>query len=159
VVLGQDQPFPLIEEELIPQGHAKDAAALNVNLVPFDIAGVEALSIVYANTDKIDNYKNSDNDNGIIAVDDIPQQPHHNPLVVNDTNDNDEGSNGKPADEPNDDDDHYNDDNKERIDDSLEEGDEDAQVDKHEPDENGNQGVQRLRHKGRDIVKKYANYG
>jgi hypothetical protein len=32
VVLGQDQPLPSIEEELVPQGQAEDAAACNANL-------------------------------------------------------------------------------------------------------------------------------
>ena len=46
--------------------------------------------------DKLDHYK-SDNNNSIIAVVDIPQQPPHALLVVNDTdNDNDVGS-GKDA--------------------------------------------------------------
>jgi hypothetical protein len=29
VALGRDQPLPLIKEELVPQGHAEDAAACN----------------------------------------------------------------------------------------------------------------------------------
>ncbi len=37
VILGQDQPLPSIEEELIPQRCAKDAAACNANLEPFNI--------------------------------------------------------------------------------------------------------------------------
>jgi len=57
VVLGRDQPLPLIEEELVPQGRAEDAAARNANLQPFDIAGVAAAPILHANTDKLDDYK------------------------------------------------------------------------------------------------------
>jgi hypothetical protein len=34
VVLGRDQPLPSIEEELVPQGRAEDAAACNANLQP-----------------------------------------------------------------------------------------------------------------------------
>ncbi len=49
VVLGQDQPLPSIEEELVPQGQAKNAAACNANLQPFNIAGVAAAPIVHAN--------------------------------------------------------------------------------------------------------------
>jgi hypothetical protein len=85
VVLGRDQPLPSIEEEVIPQGRAKDSAACNTNLEPFDVAGVAAaLLIVPVNADKLENYKIDDND-GIIAVGDVPQQPPHAPLVVNDT--------------------------------------------------------------------------
>jgi hypothetical protein len=57
VVLGRDQPLPSIEEELVLQGQAEDAAARNANLQPFDITGVGAASIVHANADKIDDYK------------------------------------------------------------------------------------------------------
>ena len=42
VVLGRDQPLPLTEEELFPQGQAEDAMARNANLQPFDIAGFAA---------------------------------------------------------------------------------------------------------------------
>jgi hypothetical protein len=52
VVLGGDQPLPSIEEELVPQGRAEDAAARNANLQPFDVAGVAAAPIVHANVDK-----------------------------------------------------------------------------------------------------------
>jgi hypothetical protein len=71
VVLGQDQPLPLIEEELVPQGQAKDAAARNANLQPFNVAGVVAAPIVHCNADKLNNYE-VDDDDGIIAVGDIP---------------------------------------------------------------------------------------
>jgi hypothetical protein len=60
VVLGQDQPLPLIEEELVRQGHAKDAAACNANLQLFDVAGVAAkLLIVHANAEPWRTYPNN----------------------------------------------------------------------------------------------------
>ena len=37
--------------------------------------------------DELDDYKNDDND-GIIAVGDIPEQPSHAPLLVKDTDNN-----------------------------------------------------------------------
>ena len=109
VVLGRDQPLPLIEEELVPQGRAEDAAARNANLQPFNVAGVEAVPIVHANADKLDDYE-VDDDDGIIAVGDIPQQPPRAPLAVNDTDDDDDtvGSgddNDDSLDEDNEDDD------------------------------------------------------
>ena len=67
VALGQDRPLRSIEEELIPQGQAKDAAACNANLRPFDVAGVAAAPIVHANADKFVDYENDDDD-GIIVV-------------------------------------------------------------------------------------------
>ena len=42
VVLGRDEPLSSIEEELVPQGQAKDAAACNANLQQFNVAGVAA---------------------------------------------------------------------------------------------------------------------
>jgi hypothetical protein len=92
-------------------------------------------------------------------MDDIPQQPHNASLVVNNTNNNDKGSNGKPTDKPNDDDDHDNVNSKESIGDSLEGGDEDAPANEHESDEDGDQVVWRSHRKGRGIIKKYADYG
>ncbi len=93
VALEQDQPLPSIKEELVLQGRAKDAAACNANLQPLNVAGVGAtLPFVHANVAKLDDYK-SDNNNSIIAMADIPQQPPHAPFVVNNTdNNNDVGS-------------------------------------------------------------------
>ncbi len=92
VVLGRDQPLPSIDEELVPQGRAEDAVACNANLRLFDVAGVAAAPIIHANTDIFFDYE-IDDDDGIIAVRDIPEQPPHIPLVVNETdNDNAMGS-------------------------------------------------------------------
>jgi hypothetical protein len=151
VVLGQDQPLPSIEEEIVPQGQAKDVAAHNANLRPFHVAGVAAASIVHTNADKLVDYK-IDNDDGIIATGDIPQQPPHTPLVVNDTDDNDAAGSG-------DDDD----DNDDEDDDNLSDKDEDdkpaAVTDVLEGNESdGNQKVQRLQCRGKGTTKKYANY-
>ncbi len=84
VVLGQDQPLPLIKEELVPQGHAEDAAARNANLRPFDGAWHSPIHRHDGGCTKIDDYKIDDN-YGIIAVGDIPQQPPHAPLAVDNT--------------------------------------------------------------------------
>ncbi len=151
VVLGRDQPLPLIEEELVPQGRAEDAAARNANLQPFDVTGVAAAPIVHANTDKLDDYK-IDNDNDIIVVRDIPQQPPHAPLVVNDTDDDDDDT-VESGDVDEDEDDY----------DSLDkdEGDNEpaAATDVLEGNESdGNQGVQRLQRRGKGTTKKYVDY-
>ena len=102
VVLGRGQPLPSIEEELVPQGQTKDAAARNANLRLFDIAGVVAAPIVHANADELEDSKIDDND-GIIAIGDIPQQPPHAPLVLVDTDD-DNNTAGSGDDDNNDDD-------------------------------------------------------
>jgi hypothetical protein len=47
--------------------------------------------IVHANAVELDDYEIDDN-NGIIAIGDIPQQPPHAPLVVNDTDDDDDAA-------------------------------------------------------------------
>jgi hypothetical protein len=145
VVLGRDQPLPLIKEELVPQGHAEDAAARNANLRPFHVAGVAAAPILHTNADEFVNYE-IDNDNGIIAVGDVPQQPPPVPLVVNDTDDDITAGS--------DDDDDDNDSSDEDIDNEPA-----AATDAPEgnnPD--GDQGVQRSQRRGKGITKKYANY-
>jgi hypothetical protein len=140
VVLGRDQLLPSIEEELVPQGRAEDAAAPNANLRPFDVAGVAAAPIIHANADKFVDYK-IDNNDGIIAVGDIPQQPPHVPLVVNNTD------NDVPAGSDDDDDD-----------DDLSDKDVDNEpaaatnaLEGNKP--NGDQGVQRLQRRGKGITK------
>jgi hypothetical protein len=157
VVLGQDQPLPSIKEELAPQGHAKDAVACNTNLHLLDIDGVGAVSpFVHASVDELDNYQ-SDGDNGIIAMADIPQQPPHAPLVVNNTdNDNDVGSDKDANDTESD--------NKESV------VNDNAESNNNKPsdmavatDSDGNkpdkcQGVQRSRRRGKGVTKKYTNY-
>ena len=65
---------------------ARDAVACNTNLQPFDVSGVAAAPIMHTNADELDN-NDIDDDDDIKAVGDIPQQPPHAPLVVNDTND------------------------------------------------------------------------
>ena len=50
-----------------------------------------AAPIVHTNADDLDDYEIDDND-GIIAIGDIPQQPPHAPLVVNDTDDDDDAA-------------------------------------------------------------------
>jgi hypothetical protein len=158
VVLGRDQPLPSIEEELVPQGQAKDAAARNANLRPFDVSGVVAAPIVHTNADELDDYKIHDDD-GIIAFGDIPQQPPHAPLVVNDT-DNDNNTAGSGDDNDGDDEDVDGD---EDDDNSSEQDDKDDEpeaatdaLDGSESD--SNQGVRRSRRRGKGTSKKYADY-
>ena len=147
VVHGPDQPLPLIEEELVPQGRAKDAVAHNSNLQPFEVAGVAAAPIVHANVDKLDDYKSDDN-NGIIAKGDIPQLPPHAPLVVNNTdNDDTAGSD--------------NDDNDNNNDDSSDKGDDNKPTATSEAEDNesgSNQGVHRSRCRDKGVMQKCANY-
>jgi hypothetical protein len=129
--------------------------ARNVNLQPFDVAGVAAAPIVHANTDKLDDYQ-IDNDDGIIAVGDIPQQPPHAPLVVVNNTDDDNDTAGSGDNEDNDD----NNVDKDEDDDDLSDEDDDdepaAATKGNESD--SNQGVRRLRRRGKGTSKKYANY-
>ena len=130
--------------------------ARNANLQPFDVAGVVAALIVHANTDKLDDYK-IDDDDGIIAVEDIPQQPPHPPLIiiVNNTDDNDDAAGSG-------DDDNVDTNDNEDHDDSLDEDN------NYEPaaetnaqkgnKSDGDQGVRRLQRRGKGTSKKYADY-
>ena len=71
IVLEQDQPIPSMEDEMEPQGRAKDAAAQNANLEPINAAGVHTLTIIHANANEIDNA--DDNNDGILSIATIPQ--------------------------------------------------------------------------------------
>ncbi len=132
--------------------------ARNANLRPFDVAGVVAAPIVHANADKLDDYEIDDND-GIIAIGDIPQQPPHAPLVVNDTDDdNNTASSGDDNDD--DDEDADGDEDDDKLSEQDDEDDEPEAVtdalDGSESD--SDQGVRRLQRRGKGTSKKYANY-
>ena len=135
---------------------SKYAAALNVNLQPFDVAGVAAALIIHANKDELDDY-DFDDDDGIIAIGDIPQQPPHAPLVVNDTANNNDAAES----DDNDGDDNNDVNEDEDNNDSLDEDDKDklaAATDAQEGKKShGNQGVRRSRHREKGTSKKYAN--
>jgi hypothetical protein len=75
VTLGRDHPIPTIEEDIMLQGRDEAAAAQNTNMEPFAAAGVDALTIIHANVNEI-NETDDDND-GIISVADIPAQADH----------------------------------------------------------------------------------
>jgi hypothetical protein len=75
-------------------------------------------STVHTNADKLNDYE-IDNNDGIIAVGDIPHQPPHAPLLVDDTGDNNNTTAGSG-----DDDDEDNEDvDGEKDDDNLSEQD------------------------------------
>ena len=114
--------------------------ACNANLRPLNLAGVAAAPIVHANADKFIDYEIEDN-NGIIAVGDTPQQPPHVPLIVNNTDDDV----AVGSDDDNDDDDLSDEDvnNKPAAATNAPEG--------NKPD--GDQGVQRLQRRGKGITK------
>ena len=119
-----------------------------------------ALSIVHANADKLDDYEN-ETDNGIIAVGELPPQPSHAPLVVNDTDNNDvtesnnsESNNNKESN-----------DNAESNDNNLPNGDDrdtptdlTAAPNADKNKSNSNQGMWRLQRMGKGTTMKYANY-
>ncbi len=117
--------------------------------------------IVPANADELDNYEIDDNDN-IIAVGDVPQQPPHAPLVVNDTDDNDiAGSDNDDEDTESDNKDGCddNDDNNLSGNNSNNKSVDSVAVTDADDDESGNnQGVRRLQRRGKGITKKYADY-
>ena len=117
-----------------------------------------AALIVHANADELDDDK-IDDDDGIIAVGDIPQQPPHAPLVVNNT-DNDDDAAGS-GDDNDDDDDNDVDVGKDEDDSSDKDNDDKlvAATDAQEGNKSdGNQGVQRSRCRGKGTSKKYAGY-
>jgi hypothetical protein len=77
VTLHRDLPVTAVEDDIPPQGRAEDAAAANAGLAPIDRRGLfnEAAAVVDAHAYEIDpEGPNDDDDDGIIAVADIP--PH-----------------------------------------------------------------------------------
>ena len=147
VVLGRNQPLPSIEEELVTQGQAEDAAARNANLQPFDVTGVAAVPIIHTNANKLV-YNKIDDDNGIIAMEDIPQQPPHAPLIVNDTEDDNDDYDNANEDEDNDD-----------LSDEDDNDESAAATDAQEGNKSdSDQGVQRLQRRRKGTSKKHADY-
>jgi hypothetical protein len=87
VVLEQNLPIPTIEVKNEPQGHTKVAEARNANLEPFNITGVEALTIICTNNNKIDII--NDNDDDILSIATIPANNNHDQLILPNTSDSD----------------------------------------------------------------------
>ncbi len=101
VTLGRDHPIQTIEEDIMPQGRNKAAAAHNANMEPFAAAGVDAPTIIHTNINEI-NETDDDNDR-IISIADIPAQANHYPLNVPDTLDKDDGGKDDKDDDKEDD--------------------------------------------------------
>ncbi len=85
VVLERDLPIPTIEDKIEPQGCAKDTAVRNANLKSFDVARVDAPTIIHANNKKIDII--NDDNNGILSIATIPAKNNHDPLILPNTSD------------------------------------------------------------------------
>ncbi len=86
ITLDCDVAVPSIEEEIIPHGRAKDAAACNANVAPFVAVGVNhGPAAIHANNNKIGEYDNKDED--IIVVADIPHgnAPPQNLIAIPDS--------------------------------------------------------------------------
>jgi hypothetical protein len=111
VELSCDTPIPSIEDDVVPQGQAEDAAANNMNIDPnqrhlVDVPGVGP-NIVQANPNKIEFDSDDNEDDDIVHAWDAPQQAPNNPVVL-DNKDNDtksESDNSKDNDSSNDKDD------------------------------------------------------
>jgi hypothetical protein len=153
IVLNQDQPYPLIEDKIEPQGHTKDAVARNANIEPFDIARVDALTIVCTNDNKIDEINDSNDD--IMSVAAILPANNPNSLIFPDTLD-DNNTNKKNDKSSNDD---------ESSDNNLlqggnlgTQGEIGVDVPEEDPAEGQDQGVHQSRHKNKETTSKYADY-
>ncbi len=111
--------------------------------------------LVHANVDKLNAYE-SDNDDGIIAVADIPQHSPHAPLVINDTNNDNVGSDEDADNTESNDDESDDKDNAESNNNKPSDLAATTDLDGNEPGKD--QGVRRLRRRGKGVTKKYANY-
>jgi hypothetical protein len=85
VELEWDTPImETIEEEIIPHGRPEHAAAFNAGIIPHALAGVGRRAIFDAHADKIRYAIDEDEDDGIIAVADLPAADRANALVIDD---------------------------------------------------------------------------
>ena len=135
------------------KGRPEDAAALNAAILPVDIAGVEwGVAIVDALADEFTHDYDNDDD-GIIAVEDLPPpREHDNEIEVLDNNDD---SNAETSDNDDDDDDS-----------NAETSDDDESVDNEDEDEDDNDdndgtdatGLRRSQRANRGRTKRYENY-
>ena len=73
VALERGQPIPSIEDEIEPHGQAEREAAINANLEPFIVAGVNTPTTTQANAN-VNDSADDDND-GIISIATIPVGP------------------------------------------------------------------------------------
>ncbi len=148
VVLERDLPIPTIEDKIEPQGCAKDTAACNVNLKPFNAARVDAPTIIHANIKKIDRiyYDN----NGILSIATIPETNNHDPLILPNTSDSNTLDNKDQCKDEENAKDNLSDDNLDGQEaDEPEEGLTDDQ----------DQGVHRSKRNNKGVTAKYADYG
>jgi hypothetical protein len=92
VELTHNQPVTAFDTNAPPQGKFEDAVAGNANLEPTNIAGMVAAaeqghrimpSILQEQDNKIVVLDADPNDDGIIAVVDIPATNNHNPIFFN----------------------------------------------------------------------------
>ncbi len=146
-VLERDLPISRIEDKIEPQDPAKDAAACNANLEPFNIAGGDAPTIIHAKKHKINVI--NDNDNGILLIVTISANNNHNLLILPNTSDSDT-LDGKDQckDKEN---------NEDNLSDDYLDGQE---ADKPEAGltDNQDQGVRRSKHNNKGMTAKYADY-
>ncbi len=126
--------------DLVPQGRAEDEAARNANLDPYDVAGVEAPPFMH----KVHVIGGDDDDNGIIAVADVPPHINPAPLVVDGTDDeegDDDAITNDGVDDDSEEDDNSDDDDDDSNDDQNNAPQPDVETDDAEPE--GDQGVRR----------------
>jgi len=105
VDLERDTPMETIEEEFVPHGRPEDAAALNAGYVPPDLAGVERAAVIDTHANEIA-HDELDEDEGIIAIADLPVAPLQDALFIDDadaSHDDDASDADSDADSDNDD--------------------------------------------------------
>ena len=154
VDLKHDTPRPLIEADLIPHCQAEDEATRNANHKPFGVVGVEPAAVIHAEEGKIDSKE--DNDNGIIAINDVPPPMEQDPLILSDLSDDKPHDNNHNSDKDSND----NSDNGGNDEDPFLANAVAKQVNSgdDEDEEQENQGVRQLRHKNKGTNRQYDDY-
>ncbi len=160
VVLGRHQPIPTVEDGFMLQEQAKDKATHNANLEPFDIAGVDPMAIIHANNDKIAKIANNvNNDDGIMAIADVPNhQTHKDTIILNKESDEDNATNDQDDDNNDKIGDHNNDEISDNIKISLDDkGDNHEEEDTEDLDEGQNVRCSNCKTKGKTSQLDYFN--
>ena len=105
VDLKHNSPRPSIEPDLIPHGQAEDAAMRNANQEPFNVVGVEPVTVIHAKDGEIDSDSDEDDNNGIIAINNAPLPVAQDPLILSDSSDNEQNNDDHSDNDSEDDDD------------------------------------------------------
>jgi hypothetical protein len=156
VTIERDTPIASIENNIVPQGLAEDAAALNANIAPFNAQEwMNGPAAIHADHGKIEEYDDEGGD--IIAVANIPPNdaPLQNPVIDINVPDNDKSLNTSEDSDSDSDDDSDDDSDPEDQQDMARQ----EEAAPQEEEDNDAPGIRRSQRKTRGKTSRYEEYG